>query len=298
MTSVNSAMRWSAFLARHPMPFYAAHRGRQTDRNPENMAPENTRPALRLANASKTPSEFDVLSTVDGHIIVHHDDETGRVFELPGKQKRISQITWNELRTATLNALAYENKVSSITGMPYKIPEKLQTERIAELDEALDASPDTPLFIELKPEKNTPENFEKHVYEIVQKKGALDRVVFLSFSRDSLKRLRKLDPNILLMLNYSLPKPFHWLEKNPLWLRLYIPFIARQFDGLNPCYQTASTDFVRLCHQYGLQTRPWVYHETREEELNAFPRLKQLKVDGVITNAIDLAQDYFDKKQG
>lgn len=296
MIAVNSATRWAAFLARHPMPFYAAHRGRQTDQTPENMAPENTKLALMLANANKTPSEFDVLSTKDKHIIVHHDYETGRVFKLPGQQKRISKITWDALKEAKLNIPAYEKKVFSITGKPYTSPAAIQAERIVELEEALDASPDTPLFIELKREKDTPQDFEKNVYEIVKKKGALDRVIFLSFNRKSLNQLRALDPNLLLMLNYSLPLPL-WLEKSFAFQKRYLAWAAKEFDGVNPSYENTSKQLVDFCHERNWQIRPWVYQESRAEERLAFPQLDQYGVNGVITNAVDLARDYFEKKR-
>jgi glycerophosphoryl diester phosphodiesterase len=278
-----------------------AHRGVQTDQNPEKMAPENTLPALTLGAQAGVADEFDVWPDANGHLVVYHDDRTGHIFVLPGAQKEIRKATWAELQQATLNVGAYEKKVVAIqNGKPYTIPAELLKERIPDLQQVLQAVPDSPLFVELKHSKKLPgdKDFEKNVLKTLEENHALDRVTFLSFNPRSLAKLKALNPNVKTMLDIYWPSYLKPLENNRLFLKMFIMFAAYvwpKVDGINPCYAKTSQALVDICHQNNLKVMPYVYGENRAQEVQAFPRLQRLGVDGVITNAVDLAKDFFQK---
>ena len=278
-----------------------AHRGIQTDKNPEKMAPENTLASLKLGAQAGVPDEFDVWPDANGHLVVHHDDRTGHIFVLPGPQKEIRKATWAELQQATLNTGAYEKKVAAIqNGKPYTIPAELLKERIPDLQQVLQAVPDSPLFIELKHSDKLPrdKDFEKNVLKTLEENHALDRVAFLSFSPRSLAKLKALNPNVKTVLNIYWPPYLKAFANNRLFLHCFVKFVANiwpKVSGINPCYAEATPALVDICHQNNLKVMPFVYRENRQQEVLAFPKLQQLGVDGVITNAVDLAKDFFQK---
>ena len=100
-------------------PLIIGHRGAK------GLAPENTLPAFRAGMAAGADGvEFDVQRTVDGHLVVFHDDDLKR---LAGVDGRIVKRTLAMLR---------ELDVGRYAGAQYA------GEIIPTLDEVLDALPD------------------------------------------------------------------------------------------------------------------------------------------------------------
>jgi glycerophosphoryl diester phosphodiesterase len=267
-----------------------AHRGARTHSDPRRMAPENTLPAFVEAARQNAAIELDVMSIADGRLVIHHDERTGRMFQLPGKQKNVAQLSWPELMTARLNAKGHEATVATMMADEgaYTLPEAFRTVQIPQLEDVLDAVPDTPILVELKPTKHQKKGFEAAVLETIRRKKAQDRVTLISFDSNSLRQVKKLDPTVKTALNFTLPKA---LTTNIPFLWAYIHLFAKNWvgaDGLQPDYDSTTPALVKLSHEAGLPIVPWVNHQTRAQEKATFPRLLALGVDGLITNAVDL----------
>lgn len=147
-------------------------------RGANRIAPENTLPALECALAAGfSHVEVDLHSTADGEIVVIHDPNLDRTTNGIGP---VTARTLDELRT--LDAGSWFDPFFAGT-------------RIPTLEEtmALVARYDARAYLELKSAPPGP------VLERVKQTGMLDRVFFWSFNRDSLRELRGLSADALIM---------------------------------------------------------------------------------------------------
>ncbi|SEQ38776.1 Glycerophosphoryl diester phosphodiesterase family protein [Lachnospiraceae bacterium RM5] len=147
---------------------YIAHRGYYDN---SSDAPENSMAAFRKAKEMNFGIENDIQVTKDDKLIVFHDNTIKRMC---GPDKKIAESTYEEL-------LEY-----NLCGSKEKIP--LFKDFIKEMDE------NTPLVIEIKPEKNAIRACEKLVEEIADFKG--DYCV-QSFDSRVLAWFRKNKPEVI-----------------------------------------------------------------------------------------------------
>lgn len=275
-----------------------AHRGVRTDADFQKMAPENTLPAFQQAALLGAGIELDVLLTADGQVVVHHDDDTGRIFQLPNTQKRVSDCSWSEVQSARLNIDGHEQTVRKMLGAdtPYKTPTQYHNVTIPELETVLDVVPNTHVHIELKkltrkPGKSNNNQLEEKVAQLIRSKNLYNHVTVIGFSARSLRTIKALDPNIQTSLNIKLPT---LLQKLPLFLPLFMNAYVKRWvgaDAIQPPYEDTTPAFVKAAHQAGLPLLPWVNQQTRQEEKALFPILIGMGVDGLITNSVDLLQE-------
>ena len=269
-----------------------AHRGARTLADYSKIAPENTLPAFEAARDLGLGVELDVQATKDGVLVVYHDDELGDVFELQSKEKKkLIDTHWGELFKAQLNVKAVERETNRMLGKDnaYVIPDHFKSLRIPKLNSVIKTLPKAPIYLELKTNnkdvKNKANNLlEERVANFIYEQNLYDRVTVISFSTESLKRIKKLDPNIKTGLDIKLTqwqKPFLGLLTRYAKLRLKV-------DSIHPAYQDVSKKFVKKAHKKGLEFTPWVHRQTRDEETEMIPELISMGVDGIITNAPDL----------
>lgn len=271
-----------------------AHRGARTLADESRIAPENTIPAFQEAARLKTSVELDVIATKDGVVVVHHDDDTGRVFSLPGGEKRVTSATFDQIRAAGVSVAGHEQTVKKMLGpnRPYTMNAAFASEKIPTLEAVLDAIPDTHVYVELKTDTANPaknNDLERRVVKMVQDKNLYDRVTIISFCQGSLRKVKKLDPKIKTGLDYLLPKPLKkWAEG------VFLTYCKKvlKVDSVHPPYQEVTESLVRKAHKRGLTLMPWVYHETRDDEARLFPKLVGTGIDGIMTNAVDLFQTF------
>ncbi len=172
----------SCYLHKSEKPVVCAHRGESYS------VPENTMLAFKTSVKKKADwVEMDVHKTIDGKIIVSHDDYIERV---SGKQIYVHESKYDYLRKLDVGSW-FDEKYSYV--------------RFSNLDEALKYLKSTGrhVQIETKPvEGNYPDgtpinkDFEEKIIQIIKDNHMEDKVVIISQNEDSLKRVKKIDKNI------------------------------------------------------------------------------------------------------
>ncbi len=228
-------------------PLVLGHRGARRE------APENTLPAFRRAlELGADGVELDVRLAGDGTVIVLHDDGLERTTDGRGRADRLS---WDALRQLD----AGRRFGPAFAGTP-----------LCTLAEALAVlAPARLVNVELKgPARGR--HLERAVLEVVRQAGMVERVVFSSFARAHLARLRRLDGGIALAWLFNWP--WQWWLAWPLARSL-------RLQALHPAGVAVTEWAVRLAHRRGLRVVPWTVNE--EETAR---RMAAWGVDGLITD--------------
>ncbi len=189
--------------------------------------------------------ELDVQMTLDGAIVVIHDDTVDRTTDGVGS---VDAMTLAELKR--LNAAA-----KSIRG---------GIERIPTLDEVFEVtSGRCALNIEIKAD-----GVEQKVVEIVQRHNAIATSLVSNFDWNSLARVNRIDPSIRFGL---------LSEEDPQ--RLLDTAIKMKAESINPRYDFATAELCAGAHSNGLKVIVWTVNEAEAVEI-----LLERGVDGIITN--------------
>ena len=292
-TTVGSPLRFG-----NGRPFeIVGHRGARTLADQTRMAPANSLACLQEAARLGASIELDVIASKDGTVFAHHDDESGKLFNLKGGDRFLREADWEEIRTARFNVAGNDAEVKKMLGPDASFstpPQYLHTE-MPTLEAIIDGLPkDTKLYIELKvPEKfrylKKNNQLAERVAALIKERNLYDRVSVISFSPAGLRAVKKTDSKITTGLDFKMPvkdqtparlKAFAWLCKNVL-----------KVDSLHMPYDETTPQMVAAGQKAGLRVLPFVSGQTRSEEAAMFPRLLGLGVDGLITNAIDSLED-------
>ena len=135
--------------------------------------PENTLPAFERALADGANSlEIDVHPTADGHFVVAHDPDG----------QRMAGVAEN-IGTSTLDQVKRWN-VAAGTGRA-----DLGRHSVPSFAETLEAFPDVPMSIDLKPDEP---GAVPPLLEVVARHNAEDRVTLASFSTRVVRTIRRL----------------------------------------------------------------------------------------------------------
>ena len=230
-----------------------AHRGASA------YAPENTLPAFKLAlDQGAQGIELDVQRTVDGELVVIHDETIDRTSNGFG---RVVDLTLEDLRRIDFsNGFIGHRNV-----------------RIPTLAEVLDLIRPTgaSLNLELKNAIEPYPGMELEAAAMVADAGLTERVLFSSFNHSSLANLRGVVPPSQIGVLYSdgLYNPWqyaHWLGAgalHPDWAALRQP------------------DYMWLAHEAGIKVNVW----TLDEEKDVAHAL-EIGVDALVTNFPDRAR--------
>lgn len=229
-----------------------AHRGAKVE------APENTLAAFALAiDAGADGIEFDVQLSSDGHPVVIHDETLERTTDGQG---------WVKDHTlAELLALDASGGAEGFVGEP-----------IPRLEQVLALIAPTGLRanIELKNSEVDYPGLEEAVIAAVEAAGMSKRVVYSSFSAESVQRLAQLEPAAEVALIYSRPpvRPLRTAQ-------------ALGATGLHPDRRLfPGSGWVRRAHRRGLAVRVWVVNSA-----DRMTKLIRAGVDGFFTDDPRLA---------
>lgn len=233
-----------------------AHRGASA------YAPENTIEAFKKAVEMHADGvETDVHLTLDGELVISHDETLERVSNGHGK---IPDKTLKELKTLdfSYNHPGYSN-VPILTMREFM-------EYVVNTDLYLD--------IEMKYSGTRWDETNEKMAAMAKEFGLTDRIIYSSFVPEPLLKLKKISGSKVGFLYYykeTLP------EVDVLWKYTY----EKGFDAVHPdlSYNT-NAEMFQYCSEKGIQINPW----TINEEADMVVAYKA-GVNAVITNKPDLA---------
>lgn len=231
-----------------------AHRGASA------YAPENTIPALKLALEQGADGvEFDVQRTVDGELVVIHDEAINRTSNGIG---RVVDLTLEQLRRCNFSNgfVGYRN---------------VQIPTLREVLDLLAGSAVT-INVELKNTFEPYPGLEFDVWRMVEDYGLTDRTIVSSFNHFSLANLRDTvtPANLGLIFTEGLFDPWEYAN----WFGA---------ESIHPYHLVLrQPHFMWLCHEAGVKVHTWNVDDPAE-----IRHLASLGVDAVITNFPDRAKE-------
>jgi len=169
-------------------------------------------------------------------------------------------------------------------------PAKFSDQKIPRLATVLKNYPHTPLYVELK-NKNwqvgskSGGNLEEHFAEVIQKQNAYDRVMAISFSKKSLRKIKGLDLKIETGYITFLGG---LMTKMPTQvLRWYLEKRVKQkigADALLLPHRFVNERLVQLCKAANLKLIPGTWRDSLSSETETYNRLSSLGTDGFVMN--------------
>ena len=239
-----------------PTPLPLAHRGGAL--LPANDGIENSLRAFQNAvDLGYRYLETDVHCSADGVVYAFHDDNLQR---LTGNPAVISDISSHTIDQARLGG----------------------REPIPRMGDLLDALPGARFNIDIKADAAVAPTLD-----LIESRGAEDRVCFASFSPDRLRRIRARLPQAASSMS---PQEVAWLK--------FGPNVAARSYGLNHgavCAQVphrqgritvVTPRFVKRAHALGMQVHVWTIDDPAEMN-----HLLDLGVDGLVSDRIDVLKD-------
>lgn len=239
-------------------PKVIAHRGAS------GHAPETTLDAYRLAlQMGADAVEMDVHRLRDGTIVAIHDPDVKRTTNGKGK---ISEFSLAELKT--LDAGSWFNKAYPNKAQPEYVGLKVPTlQEIIDLMKTSTAE----LYIEIKDPEHYHPSLESSLLSMVSDNRMEKRTRFLSFSAQSIHRIKALDPSIRTVLLLSSR------GENPVQQALRV-----SANELAIQHKQATLALIDAAHKNGLLASVWTVDEPKDMQ-----RAIQLGVDGITTNYPD-----------
>jgi glycerophosphoryl diester phosphodiesterase len=217
-----------------PRVIKIAHRGASAS------FPENTRAAFQKAiEAGADMIEMDCQLTLDGHIVVFHDEKLSRVARARGT---VAQRSLDQLKLLDVGSWKKKGFVG---------------ERIPALEEVLalvDGQVD--LCIDIKQYPGSPAGIELKLLFTITHFDYMDRVVFSSFDHNCLRRVRELAPEAPIGVICA-----RGVREDPI-----AAAVAIGARSIHPQKELASRDFLQRAWDEGLDVYVWTVNELSEIE--------------------------------
>lgn len=222
--------------------------------------PENTLPAFEKAiEMGADGVELDIHKTIDGQLVVIHDEKIDRTSTGKGMVK---DYTLEELRRFNYNVTHPECAYASIPTM----------REVFELIEPTNLL----INIELKTGLVFYEGIEEDILAMTKEFSMEDRVIFSSFNHYSVMRIKELCPSAHTGFLYSdgILDVADYAKSNGVEA-LHPAFYNLQYPGV-----------VERAHELGLKINSWTINTKQD-----IHRACQLGIDGIITNYPDVAKE-------
>nr|WP_239549245.1 glycerophosphodiester phosphodiesterase [Scopulibacillus daqui] len=249
-------------------------------RGASGYAPEETIPSFQLAKKLKADYlEMDVQMTKDGHLIVMHDTSLKRTTNAekvyPDRAPwQIKDFTLKEIKK--LDAGSWFNKEYPEYAKPSYRGLKVPT-----LEEVIKKfGRNANYYIETKNPELYP-GVEKKLLNVLRQYHLLGpnaqsgKVIIQSFSKDSLLKIHKMDPNIPLVQLLSYDQPAHMTNHEIKDIKKYAVGAGMNFDMIDKAY-------VQKLRKNGLLVHP--YTVNNEDDMR---RLLSWGATGMFTNYAD-----------
>jgi glycerophosphoryl diester phosphodiesterase len=217
-------------------------------RGAKGYEPENTLISFEKAiDMGADGIELDVHLSIDGHLIVIHDETIDRTTNGKGV---VNQMTLQELKPFTIN----------------------DEHEIPTLEEVLDLV-DQRCFvnIELKNQDTAEKVVQLIEHYISDKKWNHSQFIVSSFDWNALQQVRFLNENIRIGV----------LTETDLDLAISFARFLKA-EALHPDFQLLTNEYVAKIQEKGILVFPWTVNEK-----DAIQRMKSCSVDGIITDFLD-----------
>ncbi|MBC7595264.1 MAG: glycerophosphodiester phosphodiesterase [Kineosporiaceae bacterium] len=239
-----------------PTPLPLAHRGGAL--LPANEGIENSLRAFKNAvDLGYRYLETDVHCSADGVVYAFHDDNLER---LTGDSSAIRNISSHTIDQARLGG----------------------HEPIPKMGDLLDALPEARFNIDIKSDAAVDPTLD-----LIESRGAEDRVCFASFSHDRLLRIRARLPHAASSMS---PREVAWLKLGPnAAARSYgrnHGAVCAQVPHHQGRITVVTRRFVERAHALGVQVHVWTIDDPAEMN-----QLLDLGVDGLVSDRIDVLKD-------
>jgi glycerophosphoryl diester phosphodiesterase len=232
-----------------------AHRGAS------GQCPETTLAAYRLAlDMGVDGVETDVHRLRDGVIVAIHDPDIKRTTDGRGQ---ISELTLPELKA--LDAGSWFNKTYPGKARPEFVGLKVPT-----LQEIIDLIKESPadLYVEIKDPERYPPDLEESLLSIIRNNGMEKKTRFLSFSAQSIEKIKALDPSSQTALLIS--------NRGGDPVRQALRASANE---LAIRHTLATHALIDAAHNKGLSLTVWTVDEPK-----VLQRMIHLAVDSIVSN--------------
>ncbi len=197
--------------------------------------PENSLEAFRTAlEAGADALEMDVHRTADGYFVVAHDPDGARLYDDPRTISTLNLEAVRRWRTAGGSAPPT-------------------------LEETLEAFPDTPMSIDLKPKKTDP---VRSFLGVLERYGARDRVTVASFHHTVMLEVHRLGWSGRTALSRREVARLRFLPE-PLAHRMIRGRSAQIPRSAGPL-KLDRPSFIRRCRRMGLRVDYWVVNDPEE----------------------------------
>lgn len=245
----------------HPAPI-VAHRGSSA------TAPENTISATKLAvEHGSNGCECDVYTTTDGVVVLMHD---GTLKRTAGLDKKVTDATYAEIRKLDAGS--------------WKSP-KFAGEKVPTLDEFLATLKGTTCrpVVEIKME-----GIEKAVLKSIKDADMLDETVIIAFSKNVVKKVRELEPNICVAWLFStdhkgtVEELAEIIVKEAKWCNTSV--VDLNHGMITP-------ELLKLLRDKGLHVWAWTVDDPARME-----QLLRWGIDSITTNKPDVLREIMMRK--
>lgn len=255
------------------MPMISAHR------SGAGIAPEETMMAFKMC--AEDPDfdvdyyEFDLHITKDDVLVLLHDDELDRVSdcrEVFGKTHCAPQdYTYEELRTLNM-AVSFVDQDGK---MPYKdlkgeeVPEDL---KILDLDTILDyleSSGPNRYIIEIKNDGSLGRRAMDILYQTLDKRKMIDRVIFGTIKGDIADYKDRLYPSLVRgadleeVIDFYFSALFNQKNYHPKFQVLQLPFGDRLMSG---GFNLGTARLINYAHEHDLAVQYWTVNSAEDAE--------------------------------
>lgn len=243
-----------------PRPRLFGHRGAA------GVAPENTLPSFRRANADGAEIlELDVHASRDGVVVVIHDATLDRTTDGIGA---VRDLTFEEIRRHDAGYRFQAAKDS--------YPYRRQGIRVPALTELLDEFPEVLLNIEIK-QSHPP--IEKAVVSLLRGLGWLDRVVLAAEDDRIMKRIRVAAPEALTSFSATEAAEFYQRCFTNELGGYVPPGKALQIPLRFGSTELVTAETLAAAHRLAVEVHVWTINERSEMD-----RLLALGVDGLMSD--------------
>lgn len=263
--------------ARSPKPFFRdlpahvhiSHRGGA------GLFPENTLYAFQHATSEYQTDmlEMDLVISSDDNIMVSHDKTVDRTTDATGNI--------NDMTLAELKALDAAYRFDPDGDSSY--PLRGQGIQMATLEEIFQALPNQHYLLEIKDTEN---EYEQELHDLIVQYDMRDRVIFGSFIDSALDRMLAIDPDIATYYPTAAATCFVTAANDG-----DDPMVEcdKHYDALSLPEGGIFPELISFAHANGIAVWAWTI-----DDPGFMQSLFDMGVDGIITNRPDLLRQVID----